>query len=289
MSAAQINASDAAFSVVSLTRQNVPFVLKFVAITAVTGWIGSVVSEMALGDYMRELANFTEADAQNPAVVLERLSGTLDGPMLGLSMLVSLVLGAITNAMALRKTVLNLELPGPGIAFGSLEMRLLGASVLISVGSALSAGVILGLSGLGGPIGVAVALGLVAGGALMLIGRLGLWGVLATEGQSLGLKESWAATPRVGWHLVGAFALWLAAAALVVMFGGLVISVITGTGAAMQQAMADNRLFSLMPQGVIAGLLNGALYGYLGFSLICVGSYAWHQMKANAPLTSVRG
>jgi hypothetical protein len=283
MSAAQINASDAAFSIVSFTRQNLRFVLKFVAITAVVGWIGSIISELALQDYMREVAQMTEADMQNPAALMERLGGALNGPMLGLSLLVSLVLGSVTNAMALRKTVMNLELPGPGLAFGPLEMRLLGGSVVLSAGTSLAAGTVLGVAALGGPAGFAIGLGVVIGGALVLIGRLGLWGVLATERSSLGLRDSWAATPRISWHLVGAYALWLAAAVLVLMFAGLLVSALTGSTAAMQQAMADNRLFGLTPQGVASGLLNGALYGFAGLSLICVGAYAWHQMKANAP------
>lgn len=279
-----LSPTDAAFSVFPFSRSHARFVARFVGYSAPVGWIGSVLSELALGPYLAEVARISQAGSTVTPEMVSRLAATIQLPQLLLAMVVSLALSSVLLAMALRKTVLNREEGRFGLALGQLELRLLAGAVLLAVGLTAGSSVILAASALAGAGGVAFGLaGCVLLGVLA-IGRFGLWGVLATGRGGLGFAASWQESGRAFWGLVGAYVLWFLAAMVGFLFASLLVSIVTGGQGAMAAAMEAGSVYALTLQGLVAGLLYGALQGFITLGTVCVGAYAWHQIQANTPV-----
>lgn len=276
--------TDAAFSVFPLLKRYPRFVGLVVAISVPIGIISSVLFSMGLGD---AFAAYSERVARDPNLQLEDLSAIwalVNVPLAALMLLFTLVSSAMLTALMLRKTVLNEDPAGVGLRFGPLEIRLIQANLLIFLGAFLASMVVFMVVGFlaaiagEGPSGALLAVTVVPVALTMLvvfaIGRLGLFGVAAAATGTVGLRAAWEISRTTFWSIVGALLLWSVAAIVMSLVFQAVVSLVLGLSGDAAAGIGS-------PQALVASGLIAGFGGFTQLGTVCVGAFAWHQMKAN--------
>ena len=283
--------SEAALSVFELAKRQPQFVLRFCIIYALTlmatyALAGATGVGKAMQDYV---ALAGTGKPPNPERVLEVLSPAAVG--FGVIVVFGLVTGAITSAMGLRKAIRDEDQGLFGLQFGKDEINLLLATLLFAATLvAINFGISLvgGLIG-GGNVGAMFLAFFVSLIAMSFVGvRLCQFGVLTIANQKVEVKKSWFETKGQGWRFLGAYLLWIIIASIIALIaqsigtlGANAMSVKVGAGmpATLAEFAAPGWLFFTLVYGLASG------FGNLG--MICVGAYAWHQMRGDLPAPKV--
>lgn len=278
--------TDAAFSVFPLLGRYPRFVGLVVALSVPIGLITSVLIDMGMGEAITALNAAAASGNPIPPEELAAIGALVNLPMTLLMVVFSLIANAMLTGVMLRKTVLNQDPIGLGLGFGSLELRLIQANLVLFVGFMLAGTLVATLAGLlaalmGGGLGSAmmsatlipVAISMLV---VLAIGRLGLFGVAAAATGTNGLKAAWDISRTRFWSIVGALLLWYVALLVMLLVVQTVVSLALGVG-------ADTAGLLGSPQAIIASALMAGFGGFLQLGTICVGAYAWHQIQANAP------
>lgn len=279
--------SEAALSVFELTKRQPQFVLRFCIIYALSFMMSyAIAGATGVGAAMQGyMALAATGKPPNPERILEVLSPA--GTGFAIIMVFGLITGAITGAMGLRKAVRDEDNGLFGLQFGRDEINLILAMVLVG---AILMGVNFGVSMLGGLIGggnmgfmfLAVFVAILAMG---LVGaRLSQFGVLSIASQNVSVGASWAETKGHAWRFIGAHMLWIVIATIIAIVaqslgtlgaGAMAVKVGVGMPATLGEFIKPGWLFFTLTYGLASG------FGNLG--MICVGAYAWHQMRGDLP------
>jgi hypothetical protein len=279
--------SEAALSVFELAKRQPQFVLRFCIIYALGFMLtyalaGATGVGKAMQDYV---ALASGGRAPDPARVLEVLAPA--GTGFAIMLVFSIVTGAVTSAMGLRKAVRDEDHGLYGLQLGKDELNMLLATmlftaILVSVNFAttLIGGLITG--GNPGFMFLAIIIGLIGVGFLGL--RLGQFGVLTIASGQVTVRASWSQTKGHVWRFAGAYLLWIIIATIIGIIAqslgalgasALAVKVGSGMPASLGEFLKPGWLFYALIYGLATGL------GNLG--TICVGAYAWHQMSGNLP------
>jgi hypothetical protein len=280
--------SEAALSVFELAKRQPQFVLRFCIIYALVviatfALAGATGVGEALKNYIALAAGGSTPD---PERVMEVLAPASSG--ITIMLIFGFLTGILTSAMGLRKAVRDEDVGLFGLQFGADELRLFAAMLLVGA-------ILLGVNILISVIGAIVTMGNVAllaltvTASLLAMGyvgvRLSQAGALAIANGSIDIKKFWQETKGQTWRLIGAYLLWALIAVLLTSlvqalatFGASLMGTKVGAGMPMSLAefMTPGWLFYTLVYGLISG------FGNLG--AICIGAYAWHQMRGNLPL-----
>ena len=280
--------SEAALSVFELAKRQPQFVLRFCIIYALVlmvtyGLAGATGVGQALQNYVALTAG---GRPPSPEKVMEVVSPA--GTGLAIIIAFGLITSAMTGAMGLRKAVLDEDRGLFGLQLGEDELKfglalMLVGLILVAINFAIS---LLGGIMTGGNVGLAV---LVIFVSLMITGivgvRLSQFGVLTIANQKVSVRTSWDETKGQGLRFAGAYLLWIVIAGIIgiiaqsiggIAAGAMGVKVGVGMPATLGEFMRPGWLF----YSLIYGLASG--FGNLGS--ICVGAYAWHQMRGNIPI-----
>lgn len=279
--------SEAALSIFELAKRQPQFVLRFCIIYALVmivtyGLAGAFGVGAALSNY---IALTTGGKVPDP----ERVLAVLAPATTGITVLVifGFLTGVLTTAMGLRKAVRDEDIGFFGLQLGQDELRLflgmamLGA-VLFLINIVIS--VIGGALSLGNPAAIGIVV-LVSVTVMIIIGvRLSQFGVITIGERKIGVLQSWQETKGQAWRLVGAYVLWTAIAAVI----GLLAQAIGSLGASFMGTQVNSGMpatFSafLTPGWMFYALIYGLAAGLGNLGAICIGAYAWHQMRGDLP------
>jgi hypothetical protein len=114
--------------------------------------------------------------------------------------------------------------------------------------------------------------------------RLSQFGVLTIANRAITVAPSWAETKGQAWRLVGAYLLWsliaLVITSIVQTIGTLGAAAMGAkVGAGMPMSLAE----FLTPGWLFYTLIYGLAAGFGNLGSICIGAYAWHQMRGDLP------
>jgi hypothetical protein len=282
--------SEAALSVFELAKRQPQFVLRFCIIYALGVMLtyalaGGTGVGQAMQGYMALAAS---GKPPNPERILEVLSPA--GPGFAIIMIVGLLTGALTSAMGLRKAIRDEDQGLFGLQFGKDEVNVILAMLLVGV---ILFGINFGVSMIGGIVGganpafvfLALMVSLVAMGIVGV--RLSQFGVLTIAQGKVAVIPSWAETKGQAWRFLGAYLLWLVVASVIAILaqsigtlGASALGVKVGVG--MPASLAE---FS-KPGWLLFTLVYGLASGLGNLGMICVGAYAWHQMRGDLPVSA---
>jgi hypothetical protein len=284
------SASEAALSIFELAKRQPQFVLRFCIIYALGFMISyAIVAATGVGQAMQGyMALVAGGKPPNPERILDVLSPA--GPGFAVLMVYWLVTGAITSAMGLRKAIRDEDQGLFGIQFGKDEINLMLAIMLLGV---ILFGINVGVSLIGGVLGGANAgfvflAMLVSLLALSVVGiRLSQFGVLTIAQEKVVVLPSWAETKGHALRFLGAYLLWIIISGVIAIIaqsvgtlGASALAVKVGVG--MPASLGEFAKPGWLLFTLIYGLASG--FGTLG--AICVGAYAWHQMRGDLPVQS---
>jgi hypothetical protein len=279
--------SEAALSVFELAKRQPQFVLRFCIIYALVAMLGfGLMSALGVGEAVKAYLAIVTTDQQpDPEKLLEALSPAFPG--LVALMIFGFPTGAITTAMALRKAVRDEDRGFFGLQFGGDEIRLLIATLIMS-------GILFGVSFGTIMVGSVISFGNMAVGFLTVIAatiamaivgtRLGLFGVFAIAENSIGLTASWTQTRGYVMRFIGAFLLWGVVSFIISLVIGLIASIGAGAlGAEIRSSVPESLSLFLTPGWLFYTLLSGLASGLTTLGFVCIGAYAWHQMRGDLP------
>jgi hypothetical protein len=280
--------SEAALSVFELAKRQPQFVLRFCIIYALIV-IGTFALAGAFG-VGAALTNYLALAAGGKVPAPEDVMEVLAPATTGISVLLvfGFVAGVMTSTMGLRKAVRDEDLGLFGLQFGSDEVRLL-AAMLLTGAILMGVNIAISLVGAVVTLGNAAMLGLTVIASLIAMGfvgiRLSQIGVLSIANRSVDVAKSWHETKGQTWRLIGAYLLWSLIAFLMTSlvqaigtFGASLLG--TKVGAGMPATFAA----FLTPGWLFYALIYGLAAGFGNLGAICIGAYAWHQMRGNLPL-----
>jgi hypothetical protein len=284
--------SEAAFAVFSFMRDYRGFAARWVGLSALGTLASQALSVPAgLSSYLAALQASVAGPAGDPTATMAALDKIQLAPFLAM-IAVGVVVSAALTAMALRKTLHNTEQGPLGLSWGGQETRLVLLALALGgllVTASFLLSIVAGLLGAlaGPPIAVPV---LMAGFVLVVmlgLGRLGQAGVYSVLGDGLGIARSWAATRGQFWSFVGAHMLWLVVGIIILLVGQAILGVVSGALGGRGGSELPDSIGALFTPGWLVWILgSGVLSGILSLGSICVGAYAWHQMRANTPAPS---
>jgi hypothetical protein len=279
--------SEAVFSVFELAKRQPQFVLRFCIIYALMAILtfaiaGATGVGQALTNFMALISSVRSPD---PERVMAVLSPATTGATI--VMILNLILGTFLTAMGLRKAVRDEDQGLFGLQIGGDEVRLFLASVAMFFG-VLALIFVLGMLGgvlsFGNP-GIMVLTVLIAYLIAAVVAlRLCQFGVVTTANRTLSFNGTWQQTKGQFWRFVGAYLLWSLVAYIGLLIaqsagtlGALAMGVKVGTGmpVSLSAFLTPGWLFYTLIYGLVSGLAN------LGY--ICIGAYAWHQMRGDLP------
>jgi hypothetical protein len=281
--------SEAALSVFELAKRQPQFVLRYciiyaLVLMAVYALAGATGVGKAIQDYA---ALTTGRTPPSPERMLEALSPAGFGFVLLLAF--GIVSGAITSAMALRKAVRDEDQGFFGLQFGKDEVNLLLATLV--VGAVLfAANMLISLVGgiaTGGQPRLLVFVMMIAVIVVGVVGmRLSQFGVLTINDGRVSVLASIEQTKGQTWRFIGAYLLWFIVSSIIT----LIAQSIAGIGAgAMGVKVSSGMPMSLgaffTPGWLFYTLVYGLAAGFGSLGAICVGAYAWHQMRGDLPAT----
>jgi hypothetical protein len=114
--------------------------------------------------------------------------------------------------------------------------------------------------------------------------RLCLYGVNAISERNLGLTASWAQTRGHATRFLGAFLLWGVVSAIISLVAGLIATTGGGAmGAQISGSTPETLALFLTPGWLFYSLVSGLASGFSALGFICIGAYAWHQMRGDLP------
>lgn len=282
--------SEAALSVFELAKRQPQFVLRFCIIYAlVLIATYAIAGATGVGEAMQ---NYVALNARGATPSPQKMMEVLSPAAAGFTIIIvfNLLCAGLTSAMALRKAVRNEDVGFLGLQIGSDEFRLLIAIALIGlILFAVNVGVsiVIGVAAAGNAalVMLAVLVAMIVGGFVLV--RLSQFGVLTIANQEISVIPSWTETKGHGWRFLGAYLLWGIIAAIMSLIaqsiggiGALALGVKVGSGFPISfvDALKPGWLFYTLIYGLVAGL------GNLGS--ICIGAYAWHQMRGDLPISN---
>jgi hypothetical protein len=281
--------SEAALSIFTLAKRQPQFVLRYCILFAlmvmVTFALGAVLGVgKVLQDYVGLFRGSTVPDQQALVDLLTPATGGIT-----IMLVFSVITSAILTAMGLRKAVRDEDIGLFGLQFGSDEVRM-GAAFLIF--GAILVGVNVAVIVLGGLVsfGNAGLIALVGLASLVAMGlvslRLSQFGVLTIANRRVAVGASWQETKGQALRLMGAYGLWLV---VMLIFTGLAQAI--GTLGAAAMGVRVNGMPATLGEMASAGwlfyaLIYGLASGFANLSSLCIGAYAWHQMRGDLPVTS---
>ncbi len=279
--------SEAALSVFELAKRQPQFVLRFCIIYALT--FIATYALMAATGVNKALVVYTGLTAggrmPSPERIMEVLSPA--GPGFLIFLIFALLVSAVTSAMGLRKAVLDEETGLFGLSFGKDEINLL-VAMLIIVSGLFAVNMLVGLIGTivtGGNFALMFLVVLVSIIAMCAVSiRFSQFGVLTIANQQIAVAQSWRETKGQSWRFIGAYLLWIVIATII----GLIFQSLGGIGAAAMGVKIGNGLpetFAIFfkPGWLFYTLVYGLASGFSNLGMICIGAYAWHQMRGDLP------
>jgi hypothetical protein len=280
--------SEAALSVFELAKRQPQFVLRFCIIYALFvmltfGLGGALGIGTVLTNYLALIANGKQPDPGALLAVLTPATGSIT-----ILLIVGVLSGVLTSTMGLRKAVRDEDTGLFGLQVGGDELRLFAA--MLMVGAVLMAvNILVSIVGAAVTLGNARLMGLtvvasIIGMAILGV-RLSQFGVLTIANRAISVAPSWAETKGQAWRLVGAYLLWsliaLVITSIVQTIGTLGAAAMGAkVGAGMPMSLAE----FLTPGWLFYTLIYGLAAGFGNLGSICIGAYAWHQMRGNLPL-----
>jgi hypothetical protein len=285
--------SEAALSVFELAKRQPQFVLKFCIIYALTVMITYAIGgATGVGKVMQDYIALTAGGrTPDPERVLEVLSPAAPG--FAMIVFVGLILAAVTTAMGLRKAIRDEEQGLFGLQFGKDEINILLAMVMIGailmgVNFALA---IMGGFVTGGKVGIMFLVVFISVTIVAAIGlRLSQFGVLVIANQNISLTDWWNETKSQGWRFLGAYLLWIIIASIIALIAQSIAGIGAGAmGVRVSVGMAGSLGEFFKPGWLFYTLVYGLASGFGNLGSICVGAYAWHQMRGALPVTRTVG
>jgi hypothetical protein len=279
--------SEAALSIFELAKRQPQFVLRFCIIYALVlmatyALAGATGVGKALQGYIALAAG---GRPPNPERILEVLSPASMGFFIVAAF--GLIAGAMTGAMALRKAIRDEDSGFFGLQFGKDEINLLLAMLMMG-GTLIGVNFIIGLIGgfaAGGNAGVMFLVVFIAFIVMSFVGiRLSQFGVLTIANQNVSVIPSWTETKGQAWRFVGAYLLWIIIASII----GLIAQSIGGIGAGAMKVSVSSGMPETLgaffkPGWLFYTLIYGLASGFGNLGSICIGAYAWHQMRGDLP------
>jgi hypothetical protein len=280
--------SEAALSVFELSKRQPQFVLRFCILYAVVMIVTyALAGALGVGDALNKFVALTQTNPQpDPEAVMEILAPATTG--IAVLLIFGLISGLLLSTMGLRKAVRDEDAGLFGLQVGADEARLFAALLLvwaILIGVSLAISIIGGIATLGNVKMVALTL-TASIIAMTIVGvRLSQYAVLSIAEKSVAVVKSWHETKGQMWRFIGAYLLWFLISLVFSMIvqtigslvGGLMGSNVgTGMPATLSEFMKPGWLFYALTYGLCAGFQN--------LGAICVGAYAWHQMRGNLPM-----
>jgi hypothetical protein len=279
--------SEAALSVFELAKRQPQFVLRFCIIFAVVMMVtNALAGAFGVGT---ALYNYVALTAGGKIPDPDRVVAVLTPATTGLTivLLFSLVAGVFTSAMGLRKAVLDEDHGLFGLQFGRDEVRLFVG--MLSVGAILFL-INIGVSVIGGALtmgnrGLLLLVILVSLVVMTAIGmRFSQFGVLTIANANIGVLPSWQETKGQVWRLIGAYVLWAVIAGVIGVLAQ-AIATLAGSalGATIGSGLPGTLQEFLTPGWLCYSLIYGLASGFGNLGAICIGAYAWHQMRGDLP------
>jgi hypothetical protein len=282
--------SEAALSIFELTKRQPQFVLRFCIIYAVVMILTfALAGATGVG---QALANYIALAAGGKVPTPEDLMEVLAPATTGITILLifGFIAGVLTSAMGLRKAVRDEDVGLFGLQFGGDEVRLFAAMML--VGAILFAvNIVISIIGALVTLGNASLLALTVSAALygmIFVGvRLSQFGVLTIANRSIAVVTSWKETKGHFWRFIGAYVLWSVIAFVLSM----VVQALATFGASLMGSKVGGGMPAtlaefLTPGWLFYGLIYGLIAGFGNLGSICIGAYAWHQMRGNLPVAA---
>jgi hypothetical protein len=280
--------SEAAFSIFGLTKRQPQFVLRFCIIYALVvmltfGIGGALGVGTALTDYVGLMAGGKTPDPEDIMKVLAPATGGIT-----ILLIVGVVCGVLTSTMGLRKAVLDEDVGLFGLQVGADELRLF-AGLLLVWAILLGVNIVISIVGALVTLGNARLLGLTVVASLIgmaFVGiRLSQFGVLTIANRTISAVPSWKETKGQVWRLIGAYLLWTVIALIMT---SLIQAVATVGASAMGTKVGGGMPLSLAefltPGWLFYTLIYGLISGFGNLGAICIGAYAWHQMRGDLPV-----
>jgi hypothetical protein len=279
--------SEAALSVLELAKRQPQFVLRFCIIYALVmmasfAFLAGSGIFSAYKSYFALLGTGVMPAPDKVAALLDPIRTNY-----AIWYCLNLVSGIFLSTMALRKAVRNEDSGAFGLQVGGDEVRLLVASLLFGL---VLAGANLVLNALGvvlaGKNGAAFAvMVLFSVVALAIIGlQLGQFGVLTIANKRISVVESYAHTKGSLLRFLGAHVLW----AVIALIGIILVTSFARIGGdflggQIARGLPDTLTAFLTPGWLFVALISGLAFGLAKLGFICVGAYAWHQMRGDLP------
>jgi hypothetical protein len=279
--------SEAALSIFGLAKRQPQFVLRFCIIYALVIIVTfALAGSLGVGKALQDVAILTAAGGQpSQEAIVEAITPATGG--VTIMLVFTLVTSALLTGMGLRKAVFDADEGLFGLKVGGDEGRLFLSILLVGailVGVNMAVSIIGALVTLGNVrlIGITVLATLV-GMALVAV-RLSQFGVMTIADRKIGVLASWRETKGQGLRFFGAHALWL----IIALIGtGLVQAVGTLGAAALGNKIGGGLPASLeaflTPGWLLYTLLSGMASGFANLGSLCIGAYAWHQMRGDIP------
>ena len=279
--------SEAAFSIFELAERQPQFVLRFCIIYALILMITyALAGATGVGQAMQNYIALTTGGRTPDA---EKVIEVISPAAVGLIVVVAfgLITSAMTGAMALRKAVRDEESGLLGLQFGSDEIKLFIAMAIVVFGLLA---INLTLSVLGGLVtagNMGLAL-LVVSASVVITALVGLrfsqFGVLTIANHKVSVRESWTETKGQGLRFAGAYLLWLIIASIIGLIAQSLGGIAAGAmGVKVGVGMPASLGEYMKPGWLLYSLLYGLASGFGNLGMICIGAYAWHQMRGNLP------
>lgn len=282
--------SEAALSVFELSKRQPQFVLKFCIIYALFAMVGiAIMAATGVGVALKDYLEVARGGGQpDPEEVLGALSPAFPG--FAAFFLFNLPASVITTAMALRKAVHDREDGTFGLQFGGDEIRLLIATILVTLilfSTGFGVTVLGSLLGMGN-IAVGLLASLVALIATGVIGtRLSLFGVITIDQARVSIVDSWAYTKGHVMRFMGAFLLWALISIILSLILSTIGSLVAGAmGAQVANSVPETLALFFTPGWLFYTLVSGLVSGFGVLGFVCIGAYAWHQMRGDLPVRS---
>jgi hypothetical protein len=281
--------SEAAMSIFVLAKRQPQFVLRFciiyAAVTMVTfALIGALGVGKAFQDYLGLIADGSKPQQDEILAIITPITSGLT-----ILLIFGAITGAIVSAMGLRKVVLDSDEGSFGLKLGGDEGRLIIGFVIIW---AILMGINIAISILGAVItfGNMGLMGLTVAASLLAMSYVGLrlsqFGVLTIADKKLGITASWRETRGQASRLLGAYLLWMIVA--LVITG--IVQALGSIGASLLGAKVGGSMPASLAEFTSVGwlfytLVYGLSSGFANLGTICIGAYAWHQMRGDLPAT----
>ena len=279
--------SEAALSVFELAKRQPQFVLRFCIIYAL-GFMMTYALGAATG-VGSALQAYTALIAGGQLPSSERILAALAPASTGFVIMIvfGLVVGAMTSAMGLRKAVRDEDSGLFGLNFSRDEINLLVGMLMIGCGLFVINTLVsfVGAIVLGGNLALlflVVSASVIAMCALGI--RLSQFGVLTIANDKVDVIQSWHETKGHSWRFIGAYFLWIVIAVIIGMiFQSIGTLGASAVGVKIGAGMPDTLGAFFKPGWLFYTLIYGLASGFSNLGMICIGAYAWHQMRGDLP------